>query len=223
MSEQIKPHVDENDGRLYFNYPVGAEFEFTTAASKRFSLRIVDCEYENGTEYYYLESAGKKLPARFSVDKLEKQLTAAPYEILSAGEWQELPLLVEEVQRYYQERTKELNFDNVEANNKLKGTEYKALVRAASSLKKRLMLAEADEREADAAQIRKALSDNSVKRAQILADKGIDYKVLTKVKDCELCGDTGIVDGKICECAIERTEQIKTFNAALRMAELAGI
>ncbi len=222
MSEQIKPHVDEEDGRLYFNYHVGAELEFTTAAGKRFRLRIVDCEYENGTEYYFLESAGKLLPTRFSVDKLKKQLTAAPYEVIDEGELQELPLLVEEVQLYYQERIKELNFDNAEANKKLNGTEYKSLVRAASSLKKRLMLAEADGREEDAAQIRKDLSENEAKRSKILADKGIDYKVLTKVKDCEICGDTGIVDGKICECALERTEQIKAFNAALRLAELAG-
>ena len=220
MTEQKKPYVGD-DGRLYFNYPVGAEVEFTTAAGKRFRLRIVDCEYENRTEYYYLESAGKMLPTRFSVDKLEKQLTAAPYETIEEGELQELPLLVEEVQLYYQERTKELNFDNAEANKKLKGTPHKALGRAASSLRKRLMLAEADGREEDAAQIRKDLSENAAKRAQILADKGIDYKVLTKVKDCELCGDTGIVDGKICECAIERTEQIKAFNAALRLAEMA--
>lgn len=221
MSEQKKPYVGD-DGRLYFNYPVGAEVEFRTAAGKRFRLRIVDCEYENGTEYYYLESAGKMLPTRFSVDKLEKQLTAAPYETIEEGELQEFPLLVEEVQLYYAERTKELNFDNAEANKKLGGTQHKALVRAAGSLKKRLMLAEADGREEDAAQIREALSENAAKRAQILADKGIDYRVLTKVKDCEICGDTGIVDGKICECAIERTEQIKAFNAALRLAELVG-
>lgn len=221
MTEQKKPYIGD-DGRLYFNYPVGAEYEFSNAAGKRFSLRIVGCEYENGKEYYYIESAGKVLPARFSVDKLEKQLSAAPYETLSAGELQELPLLVDEVQRYYQELTKERNFDNVEANNKLGGTQYKALVKAAGSLKKRLMLAEADGRETDVAQIKEALKENEAKRAQILADKGIDYKVLTKVKDCELCGDTGIADGKICECAINRTEQIKAFNAALRLAELAG-
>ena len=222
MTEQKKPYLGD-DGRLYFNYPVGAEFEFSNAAGKRFSQRIVGCEYENGKEYYYIESAGKELSARFSVENLEKQLSAAPYKTLSVGELQELPLLVDEVQRYYQERTKERNFDNVEANKKLSGTQYKALVKAAGSLKKRLMLAEADGRAVDAAQIRKALSENEAKRAQILADKGIDYRVLTKVKDCEICGDAGLVNGKICECAINRTEQIKVFNAALRLAELAGI
>lgn len=219
MTEQKKPYIGD-DGRLYFNYPVGAEFEFRTAAGKRFSLRIVDCEYEGGKEYYFLESAGKLLPTRFSVDKLEKQLTAAPYETVRAGQLQELPLLVEEVERYYKEWTKERNFDNVEANNKLKGTAYKSLVIAAGSLKKRLMLALADGRESDVAQIRKDLSENEAKRDQILADRGIDYKVLTKAKDCELCGDMGIVDGKICECAWERAEQIKVFNAALRLSEL---
>lgn len=219
MSEQKKPLVDD-DGRLYFNYPVGAELEFSNAAGKRFSLRIVDCEYENGKEYYHLESAGKELSARFSVEKLEKQLTAAPYEILNSGQLQELPLLVEEVQRYFEEKTKERNFANVEANAKLKGTEYHKLLAATGGLKKRLMLAEADGREADAAQIRKELDENGAKRAKILADKNIDYRILTKVPDCELCGDTGIVDGEICECALERTEQIKTFNAALRLAGL---
>ncbi len=222
MNEQKKPYVGE-DGRLYFNYPVGAELEFRTAAGKRFSLRIVGCEYEDGKEYYHLESEGKKLPSRFSVERLEKQLNAAPCEILSAGELQELPLLVEEVQRYYEERTKERNFANVEANSKLKGTEYHKLLTATGGLKRRLMLAEADGRAADAAQIQQALDENKAKRVRILTEKGIDYKILTKVPDCELCGDTGLVDGEICKCAIERAEQIKTFNAALRLAELAGI
>lgn len=154
MSEAKKPYIDDSNGRLYFNYPVGAELEFRTAAGKRFSVRIVGCEYEDGKEYYYVESAGKMLSARFSVEKLEKLIKAAPCEIVTAGELRELPLLVEEVERYYAERATERNYDNVEANRKLKGTEYGKLNTANGSLKKRLVLAEADGREADIAAVK---------------------------------------------------------------------
>lgn len=218
MTEPKKPYVGE-DGRLYFNYPLGAEYEFTTAAGKRFSLRIVDCEYESGTEYYYLESAGKILPTRFSVEKLEKQLAAMYYETICEGERQELPLLLEEVESYFAERTKERNFANVEANKQLKGTEYHSLVKAQAGIRRRLMLAEADGREDDIANIKKELEQNAAARVKILAAKNIDYKVLTKVPDCPVCGDTGIVDGEICECALERAEQIKAYNAALRLSK----
>lgn len=218
MTEPKKPYVGE-DGRLYFNYPLGAEYEFTTAARKRFSLRIVDCEYEGGTEYYYLESAGKILPTRFSVEKLEKQLAAMPYETICEGERQELPLLLEEVESYFAERTKERNFANVEANKQLNGTDYRKLVNAQSGIRRRLMLAEADGREDDIVNIKKELEQNAAARGKILAAKNIDYKVLTKVPDCPICGDTGIVDGEICECALERAEQIKAYNAALRLSK----
>lgn len=216
MTEPKKPYVGEN-GRLYFNYPVGAEYQFRNAAGNKFSLRIIGCEYDSGKEYYFLESAGKELPARFSVEKLDKQLAAMPYEVLNEGKRLELPLLKEEVEKYYGAKEKERSYANAKENEKLKGTQHSSLVQANGKLKKRLMLAEADGRADDAAQINAALAENNSKIAQILADKGIDIKILRKIPDCEQCGDTGIVKGDICVCALKRGEQIKAFNAALRL------
>lgn len=219
MTELKKPYVGEN-GRMYFNYPVGAEYQFRNAAGIKFSLRIVDCDYEGGKEYYFLESAGKILPARFSVDKLEKQLAAMPYEVLYEGKRRELPLLVEEVEKYYGAKAKERDYANVQENDKLKGTMHGSLVQANGKLKKRLMLAEAEGREGDVALINKTMAENSAKIDQIRTLKGVDVKILKKIPNCELCNDTGIVDGEICACAMERAEQIKAYNAALRLAEL---
>lgn len=216
-SEPKKPYVGEN-GRLYFNYAVGAEYEFKSVAGKRFRLKIIDCEFADGKEYYFLESSGKELPTRFTADKLEKQLSAMPYEVVDEGERRELPLLLEEVKSYYTERAKERNFDNAEENNKLKGTEYYKLLTARASLNKRLMLAEADGCEADISRVKKQLEETKAKISKILKDKKINIKVLIKERDCKLCNDTGIIDGKICECAVQRAEQIKAFNAALRLA-----
>lgn len=220
MTEQKKPYVGD-DGRLYFNYPVGAEYEFRNSAGARFSLRIVACEYEDGKEYYYLVSAGRELPARFSVEKLEIQLNAMPYEIISEGERQELPLLMEEVQTYYREKSKELNFANVQANEKLNGTNYKKLIQLNAKLNKRLWLAQSDGREDDAAEIMKLIQENTAACMKIIEDKGVDINALTKQRKCVFCRDTGVVNGAICICAIDNAESIKAFNAALRLEERA--
>lgn len=221
MTEQIKPYVGE-DGRLYFKYAVGEEFTFTPTAGKKFSQRIAECEYDDGKEYYYLESAGKILPTRFSVEEFELLLSQMPCEITDEGERRELPLLVAEVESYYGEMAKEKNNANAEANKKLKGTDYFKLLTAQGSLRKCLMRAEADERESDAKQLRDKLNENETARMKLIADNDIDIKILTRVPDCSLCNDKGVVDGAICECAIARAASIKAYNAALRRAENRG-
>ena len=221
MTEQNKPKVGE-DGRLYFKYAVGEEFTFIPTVGKPFSQRIVDCEYADGKEYYYLESAGKLLPTRFSVEEFELLLSQMQYEITADGEPRELPLLVNEVESYYHEMAKERNNDNSEANKKLRGTDYFKLLNAQGSLKKRLMRAESDGREADAKQLRVQLNENEAARLKLITEKGIDIRILTKEPDCHICDDKGVVDGVICACAEARAASIKAYNAALRRAENRG-
>lgn len=49
---------------------------------------------------------------------------------------------------------------------------------------------------------------------------GIDYDVLTKKPKCKVCGDSGFTaDGHMCECALARSDEIKLYNAELRLAQ----
>jgi hypothetical protein len=52
---------------------------------------------------------------------------------------------------------------------------------------------------------------------KILTAAKVDEAVLKKTYRCEKCFDNGLIDGKICECAMERAEAIKRYNAFLRL------
>ena len=71
---------------------------------------------------------------------------------------------------------------------------------------------------AQAAELAKELEKVKAEQAKLLADKKVNYRILTKAADCEACHDTGLINGEICECARAITEQIKAFNAAERLA-----
>lgn len=215
-ANKISPYIGE-DGELYFNYAVGAEYKFSSAGVK-FIQRIVSCEYEDGKEYYRLESAGKLLPSRFSIAELETMLGRLPYEQTATGEREKLPLLKEEVEQFYAQRARERNFANAEENKKLKGTEYFKLMKACGTQKKQLMLAQAEQRTADIEELQGKIKASEESMAKLIKEKKVDLSVLSKTVDCERCYDTGFVGGEICECALERAEQIKAFNAALRRA-----
>lgn len=218
MSEQVKPYLGE-DGKLYYNYCVGAEYIMASRSGVMFSYRILDCEYEDGKEYYRIESAGKELPTRFSVEELELLLSRMNVEQTEEGERRELPLLLEEVEQYFNDKRNELKNANAEANRVLKAAGYFKLVSACGVLRKNLLRAQADGRTDDIKALRKQIKENEDKRTKILTEKKIDIKVLTKAADCKVCCDTGTVSGHICECAYQIADKIKAYNAALRLAE----
>ena len=78
--ETIRPYVGMN-GRLYFNYCLGAEFlceevqqlkaGFQTAPQfRRFVYKVERCEYICGREYYYTSRDGMALSSPFTVNML---------------------------------------------------------------------------------------------------------------------------------------------------------
>ena len=148
---------------------------------------------------------------------LEKLLRQVPYQQMHCGEYVELPLLVEEVQAFYEQKQSEIDYANAQENRKLNGTGYNKLLQKRAALRKCLMLAEAEGRALGVAEYESKLAENGDKINKILEEKGVDVDKLIKVKQCELCGDSGIVGGAICPCAMERAEQIKAFNAAIRL------
>lgn len=219
MSDRKQAHRVGEDGILYFTYNQGAEYELHPKFADTFRYLVLSCEFDEPTEteYYRIESAGKELPARFSVNQLEFLLSRIPCEQVSAGEPVELPLLAEEVKAFFAVKRKEVNKANAAENTKLKGTSYFSIDTAKRNISENLRLFRSvgDER---AAALEKKLKELSAEQEKILTEKGIDLKVLTKTPDCKECGDSGIKDGKICTCARNLTVQIKAFNAAKRLS-----
>lgn len=207
------------DGKLYFKYNKGAEYELHPQFADPFRYLVLSCELDEQTEteYYRIESAGEELPARFSVSQLEFMLSHRPCEQVSVGEPVELPLLAEEVKAFFAAKRKDVNKANAAENAKLKGTAYFSIDTAKRSITENLRLFRSvgDER---AAALEKKLQELSAEQEKILTEKGIDLKVLTKTPDCKECGDSGMKDGRICACALAMADKIKAYNAEVRLS-----
>ena len=130
----------------------------------------------------------------------------------------ELPLLISEVRAYYAAKLKQLRKANVQGNEKLKGTKYNGNLQAIKTLSENLRFYVSSGDEASAAELRENLSKLEAEQAKILDEKKVDLKILHKKADCELCKDTGVKDGRICECAYAISDKIKAYNAAERLA-----
>lgn len=220
MTTTAKKYIpyEGEDGELYFTYCLGAEYVFS-ASGVEFSQRIVECSFEDGEEYYVLESAGKILPTRFSVSEVAVLLARLPYTQVEEGERVKLPLLDEEVKLFFQQLHRESNFANVNENNKLKGTEYAKTLTNRGRFADSLRLAMAEGNEAEAEDIKKKIGECDKKLAEIIKDKGVDEAILKKRPRCPICGDTGFAGGKICQCALAREDKIKAYAAAVRLAK----
>ena len=213
MSE---PTILEN-GRIYFKHCLGAVYELYPAVGEPFSYRVIDCEYDEEEQYYRIESAGKELPTRFTLDQLDFMLSRLPCEQTEEGEAVELPLTVEEVRAFYFAEYRERNKANAAENLKLKGTAYKSNVTLIKNLNDSLRLYKASGDVEKVAETEKKLAELETEQTKILNDKKVDVNILRKKTDCTVCNDTGIVDGKPCACALARAETIKAFNAELRL------
>ncbi len=220
MSEKNQAYKEGEDGRLYFAFNQGAAYTFSPPFCDDFTHRILECEFEEdtGKEYYRIESAGKELPARFSVSQIKLMLAQFPNEQTEEGEPVELPLLAEEVKAFYAAKRKELARENVKENDKLKGTAWNTNLKLIKTMSANLRYYQNNGNTAQAAELAKELEKVKAEQAKLLADKKVNYRILTKAADCEACHDTGLINGEICECARAITEQVKAFNAAERLA-----
>lgn len=208
------------DGKLYFTYNQGAEYTVTPPIIAPLVYRIAVCEFDETTkkEYYRIQSAGADLPARFSVQQVNLMLSQYPCTQTAAGEPQELPLLLDEVQQFYTKKRKELNKANKAENAKLKGTAWNKNLQARAAALDNLDFYRSQGNAAKVAELEKKLAEIEAELNKILTDKGVDLKILTKQSDCEVCNDTGVLDGQICECARKLTPAIKLYCAAKRLA-----
>lgn len=227
QGETIRPYVGMN-GRLYFNYCLGAEFlceevqqlkaGFQTAPQFRcFVYKVERCEYIGGREYYYISRDGRALSSPFTVNRLHYVLHFFQIDELAAGTRQELPLTTEEIRIYFAARKAQFEARQSEAYNTLKNIpRYAALDRRQTQLCIQIGYAEA--RGADAADLEAEHRNITEEINAICTAEGINPKYLREQERCPLCGGTGLtVTGAPCSCALKLEETIKDYCAALRV------
>lgn len=222
MAAVISPAYRIGDnGKLYFKFNQGAEYTVTPLIDKPFVYKILSCKLDEltGKEYYRIQSAGKELPTRFSIQQVELLLAKYPCKQTAAGEPQELPLLLEEVQQFYTKKRKELSKANKAENQKLKGTEWNKNLQARAAALDNLDFYRSQGNAAKVVELEKKLAEIEDELKKILTDKGVDLKILTKQSDCDICNDTGVIDGQICACARPMANAIKLYCAAKRLTK----
>lgn len=212
----------ESDGKLYFKYNIGAEYELRPPVGAPFNYRVEACELDEltGKEYFRLESAGAVLPARFSVQQVELMLAQLPCTQNAEGVPQEIPLLSDEVKEFYDKKRKMRDKENVIENKKLKGTSWNKTLQARATVDDNLLFYRSQGNAAKVAELEKKLAELNAELNKILTEKNVDLRILTKAPDCTVCNDTGITDGKICECARKAAAAIKCYCAAKRLAKI---
>lgn len=213
-------HFEGADGRLYFHYPLHARYlSKTTTGEPLFEHEIMACEYTDGKELYILTCNGAPITGAKTLEQINLILGFFDRDMTEPGERVELPLLEEEVRLYYEDLAKELRKANAEANAKLKGTEYFKLKSQIESLSPPLRFAKSCGDDKKAAELEAKLNTLAAEQRKILEGLGVDRDMLTKKASCVICGDSGFTpDGVICSCAVGRTEEIKKYNAELRLA-----
>ena len=219
MNERKQAFKQGTDGRLYFTFNLSAEYTLLPPFSAPFTYRVVECGFdeETETEYFRIESAGGELPLRFTVKQLNFMISQLPHELTFEGESVELPLLQSEVKAFYAAKRSELKKANVAENEKVKGTAWNSNLQAIKGVRQNLCYATAQNDTAKMIELATRLDELNAEQTKILQEKGADERILRKVPDCDICGDTGITNGKICDCARANEEKIKVYNALKRL------
>lgn len=213
-------HFEDADGRLYFHYPLHARYlSKTTTGEPLFEHEITTCEYIDGKELYTLACNGAPITGAKTLEQVALILGFFDHDMTEPGERVELPLLEEEVRLFYSDLAKELKRANAETNAKLKGTEYFKLKSQIESLSTPLRIARSCGDDKKAAELEAKLNALAAEQHKILEALGVNRDVLTKKASCAVCGDCGFTpEGVICSCAVGRSEEIKKYNAELRLA-----
>lgn len=225
--ETMRPYVGMN-GRLYFNYCLGAEFLCEEARQikagfqaaqqfKQFVYKIERCEYIGGREYYYLSRDGRALSSPFGANRLHYILHFHLIDELAPGTRQELPLTTEEIRIYFAARKAQFEARQSEAYSILRGIpRYAALDKKQTQLCIQIGYAEA--RGTDAAALEAEYRNVTAEITTLCSAARIDPKYLREQERCPLCGGTGLtVTNAPCSCALKLEESIKDYCAALRL------
>ncbi len=217
--QKLPPYVGE-DGRLYFNFAQGLEVLIrerspgTTNVFDEYTYKITACRYIGGTEYYDVEQNGIAKPAPDSANRVKYLISRYGVKTLYTGMRLELPLTVEEVQRYYENI--ERVFDTSYATAMLI-PEYKAIRAELTKTACKIGYAEAYHCLTEAAELEARQEELQTQAENILRAHYINPDDLKITPRCERCGGKGFDVFGICCCAERQRDKIKAYNAAERL------
>lgn len=217
MGEKMQPFVGK-DGRLYYNYGVGAKYVFREYGEE-YTFEITDCCIRNTTEYYTCAKNGEPFWNKFTANRIHYLLHFNLLETVSEGERRKLPLTVDEVNTYFKRKTQE----RADAIKSLGNTDYAAKSKKLQEIPIEIGLAKARGQTERAEELTKQEAELRAKCAVILKGKKIDPAALRGVKFCEVCGGTGVIGMQVCECAKKQKTEIQEYNAILRRVKLAQV
>ena len=215
MGQKMQPYVGAN-GRLYYNYGVGAKYVFRENG-KEYTFEIADCCMQNGTEYYTCMQNGEPYWNKFTANRIHFLLHFNLFETVSEGLRQELPLTTDEVTTYYKRKMQERDA----AVKSLGNTDYFAKSKELQNIVIEKGLASAHGQTEKLEELVKREGELMTKQSSILKTKKIDPAVLRGVKFCGKCGYTGVIGKNICSCAKKMQSEIKEYNAIMRRVTLA--
>lgn len=229
-SSGLQPIVG-NDGRLYFNYGVGAVYAlYGTDEEEIGKVTISACDYsERRGELYAVETLGGKknifTERPVTLERLSAHFSFCRAQEVMPGNAEEIPLLKSEVTAYYKGMESKRKRDAAAARIKLAET-YPAFAGNEKAKKE----AEAALADAEAAEDHVRVSKLIREYMQILGERkkaceraGIDVRIFEPVQKCPFCSGSGIREnGEICVCAWQNEDEIKRWNAARRLEEKFG-
>lgn len=210
--KRLPPKIGE-DGRLYFNYGVGAKYGIKDK-DKEYVFEIVDCRYsDTNVEYYKCTNNGEPFWNEFSANRIHLILNFGLHKTISEGVLRELPLTVDEVKAYATGKATA----RAVAVKALGNTDYFAKDKELKSIATEKIFAEIHGQPNKLAELTKREKELKSKQEQILKTKNIDPSILKEVDFCSECHETGVTDNnKVCACAKKLEVEIKNYNAILR-------
>lgn len=217
--------IEGSDGRLYYNYGLGAEYRLYQNGREVTKVRIVDCiyDYRSESEKYVLESEEQPTEMVYEKDKLERLLTYGEAEETDCGVAQEYPLMKEEVRLYYEFRSQARTRERNEAEKYMEGTTgYKALKKQCTDLGNLLAQAITEERETVEILLTR-YKEVKEKLIGLIESKGKKAELFEPERKCPECKGRGLrKNGTICNCAREQEKAIKQWNAEERLKKRFG-
>ncbi len=218
----MKQPIEGNDGRLYFNYGIGAEFAYTNTDGTVSSIKIVDCFYaaRENMEKYAVEVKG--YVNSWSIKRLENWLRFTQAEEVTCGTAAEYPLLKEEVTAYVEDQRNERNRARVAAKQYMeKTTGYTKLCKEQAELERLFSRAITDD-SPNALELKAKYQAKVDERRRLIISKGIDITLFEPDDYCPYCDGAGVTKFGICHCARAKEDEIKRFNAAKRLSRRLG-
>lgn len=220
---QRMAYFEGADGKLYYNFAQGLKVVLREGKGKdveEYTIEIIGCHFFSGTEYYDVARDGIPQSYSLSANRVRYLFSRYGIKTLAAGERVELPLMLEEVQRFYDHRER-LCLKKQQQAEAI--PEYKALTYEARGLNQKIGIALAYGRIDEAASLQNKQFDINRRVEAVLREHGLKLSDLEEIK-CDKCNGKGYNSLGICDCAIKQTAAIKAFCAAerLRVKKLAG-